>query len=209
MPLRVVFARHGESTANLAGIFANRPGHPHDLTPAGIAQAEALARSLVDFGITHIYTSPLRRAVQTAVIIGDRFGIPVTEMDALREYDVGDHEGHPYTGEQAWRWDRYAAVEADWRRGIRDARHPGGESLAELDDRFLTLMDAMPVRHTPAETVLAVSHGGLLRVVLPTIVRGLSRGGALDRALRYTDRIVIERIGGEWQCIEWTTGGGT
>lgn len=209
MPLRVIFARHGESEANLAGVFANRLEPAYDLTPAGIAQAEALARSLAGFGITHVYTSPLRRALQTAAIIGARFSVPVTETDGLREYDVGDYEGLPYTGEHAWRWDRYAAVEADWQRGVRETRHPGGESLAELEDRVVTLMDAIATRHANTETVLAVSHGGLLRATLPVIVPDLTRVEAAARSLGYTDRVVVERVDDQWRCVEWTYVRGT
>ncbi len=206
MPLRVIFARHGESEANLAGIFANRREHAYDLTPAGVAQADALARSLAHFGITHIYTSPLRRAARTASIIADQFGVPVTETDGLREYNVGDYEGLPYTGEHAWRWDRYAAVEVDWQRGIRKTRHPGGESLAELEDRVVALMDAIATGHAGTETVLAVSHGGLLRVVLPAIVANLTCIEATSRPLGYTDRVILQRVEEQWRCVEWTTG---
>ncbi len=209
MPLRVIFARHGESEANLAGIFANRREHAYDLTPAGIAQAEALARSLADLGVRHIYTSPLRRALQTATVIGGTFRVPVTETDGLREYDVGDYEGLPYTGEHAWRRDRYAAVEADWQRGARETRHPGGESLAELEERVVSLMDTIAIRHAGTETVLAVSHGGLLRVVLPLLVPDLTRDVAAPRPLDYTDCVIVERAGKQWRCIDWIAGSGT
>lgn len=47
--------------------------------------------------------------MQTTALLGERFGSPVTEMDTPREYDVGDAESLPYTGEHAWRWSRYTA----------------------------------------------------------------------------------------------------
>lgn len=202
MALRIIFARHGESEANLASVFANRREHAYDLTPAGIAQANALARSLVGAGVTHVYTSPVRRAAQTAAIVAAHLGVPLTEADGLREYDVGDYEGLPYAGDHAWRLERYAAVEADWERGARDARHPGGESLAELEDRFLRLMETFLHAHAPSETVVALSHGGLLRVVLPAILPDLHPAQARAQALGYAGRVVAQRQGDRWRCID-------
>lgn len=107
MPLKILFVRHGESQANLDQVFANRVGIPGNLTQNGVAQAHALALELV----TYVYTSPLARARQTADIIAQVLRTPATVTDALREYDVGDFEGMPYSGEGTWRWERYEQIE--------------------------------------------------------------------------------------------------
>src|SRR5680860_738289 len=88
VPLTAVFVRHGESTANVDRVFANRLDNPAPLTPVGFAQAESLVRVLGPFAITHVYTSPLARARQTAAVIAGAFGVTCTIVDAMREYDV-------------------------------------------------------------------------------------------------------------------------
>jgi broad specificity phosphatase PhoE len=203
MPLTVIFVRHGESQANIDRVFANRPGDQNNLTPVGVAQAESLARALAGRGISHVYTSPLLRASQTAAIIARMLGVPLIETDALREYDVGDYEGLPYGGDNAWRWERYMAVEQDWRDGVQGTRHPGGESLTDLEARFLPLMHDLAASHEPGETVLAVSHGGFLRAVLPSLLPDITRDHAWEHTLGHGDRVTVIHEDSGWRCVEW------
>ena len=63
--MRIYFSRHGESEANLLHEHANR-GFKYGLTEAGRAQAAALAARLEDVPLARIYSSPLKRAVETA-----------------------------------------------------------------------------------------------------------------------------------------------
>jgi broad specificity phosphatase PhoE len=178
---RMIFVRHGESQANIDRVFANRPGPGGDLTAAGIAQASLLAEGLLPFAPASVFSSPLPRARQTAAIVASALGIPVVLDDALREYDVGDYEGLPYHGEHAWRWDRYEVVEAAWLDGDHHARHPGGESLADIAARFRALMARLVSIDAP--TVAAVGHGGLFRVALPLVLPNVSPWFAASHGL--------------------------
>ena len=65
--MRIYFARHGESQANLLHEISNR-GLKHGLTRRGREQAVALADRLQNLAVTHIYSSPLLRAIETSVI---------------------------------------------------------------------------------------------------------------------------------------------
>jgi broad specificity phosphatase PhoE len=204
MPLTIIFARHGESQANIDGVFANRPGVANDLTPRGIAQAEAMAKSLLTHRISHVYTSPLSRAVQTAGIVAMRLGgVPLTETDALREYDVGDYEGLPYSGPDAWRWERYETVEHGWRAGRSETMHPGGESLADLEARLLPYMQGLIDHHDERDVVLAVSHGGFLRAVLPSLFANVSRDFSWAHTLGHADLVIGAFEHGTWHCHAW------
>ena len=71
-----------------------RPDNP--LSPRGIAQAERLARRLVDEGITAILSSDLVRAAQTAEHLGRVTGLPVHHDPLLQERNFGDLRGTPY-----------------------------------------------------------------------------------------------------------------
>lgn len=203
MPLTAIFVRHGESQANIDGIFANRPGIPGDLTPAGIAQAEELARALVPYGVTHIYTSPIDRARQTAEILATLLGTHLEIADALREYDVGDFEGLPYAGDHAWRWERYMQVERDWLEGHHDACHPGGESRTDAVNRFLPFMERLVDRHSDGDVVLAVGHGGFYRLVLPALFTAITPQFARDHTMHHGDIVIGVHERGSWHCRWW------
>jgi 2,3-bisphosphoglycerate-dependent phosphoglycerate mutase len=203
MPLTIHFVRHGESQANIDRVFANRVSIPADLTPAGVAQARALARTFEHAGVTHVYSSPLPRARQTAEIVAAALGVPCVSDQALREYDVGDFEGLPYIGEHAWRWDRYEWVEQAWRDGDHAACHPGGESLADLGARFLPFMAWLAAHHADNDVLVAVGHGGFYRAVLPLLMPSISTGYALAHTLGHGDSVVAVHDDAGWHCRQW------
>ena len=203
MPLTIYFVRHGESQANVDRVFANRVNQPAGLTMAGIEQANALAQMLQGRSTSHVYTSPLQRAQQTAEIIASHLGVDTTTSDALREYDVGDFEGLSYHGNSAWRWDAYERTEAQWRRGIHHVRLPGGESLSDMRSRFVPFMDHLSACHSPSEAVAVVSHGGLLRIVLPILFKAITNEYALIHTLGHCEMVAAVRENEEWRCRQW------
>jgi alpha-ribazole phosphatase len=84
---RILLARHGETEWNRIGRWQGHADPP--LNEAGRLQAVELAERLARDGITVIYASDLRRASETAQVIGERLGLEVHEDPALREIDVG------------------------------------------------------------------------------------------------------------------------
>ena len=92
--------------------------------------------------------------------------MPLEVAEALREYDVGAFEG---TADDA-HWAAYERTEAAWDAGEWTARTGGGESLAEIEERLTGWFAEVRTRPSP-DVVLAVSHGGVLRRLLPRVVR--------------------------------------
>lgn len=203
MPLTVHFVRHGESQANVDQVFSNRVDHPAPLTPVGVEQARVLARTLARIPVTHVYTSPLQRARETADAIASEAGLEPAVCEGLREYDVGEFEGLPYGGSNAWRWREYERVDAAWRAGNRDVRLAGGESLTDMEKRFGDVMTRIAQSHAPTDQVVVVSHGGLYRVLLPLIFAEISPDFALAHPLGHCESIVADWQEGEWQCRQW------
>jgi len=76
-----IFLRHGRSLADDEKVYEGRYDSP--LTNIGIDQASNTARLLVDKNIDHIITSPLKRAKDTAKIIGTIINAPVEELVLL------------------------------------------------------------------------------------------------------------------------------
>ena len=131
--MKLYFARHGESEANVQQIFWDQP-HGYGLTDRGREQAQALADSLADVEFSALYCSPILRAAQTAQIVGRRLNLTPEIEDALRERASGILEGQKITPEnRSWGWQ----VTQQWMHGNHDARIEGGESYNDLVARFM------------------------------------------------------------------------
>ena len=90
--MRVLLARHGQTDWNAAGKIQGVSDVP--LNERGREQAAALAGRVLDAGaISAVYTSPLKRARETAEIIGRRLGLEPVPVGALTELNFGDWEG--------------------------------------------------------------------------------------------------------------------
>jgi broad specificity phosphatase PhoE len=88
---KLYMVRHGDTEANDDDIVHGWVNVP--LNDKGIEQAHKTADSLKDKDITHIITSDLPRAKQTANIIANKLGVPVYEDPRLRTWDSGDLDG--------------------------------------------------------------------------------------------------------------------
>src|SRR5215210_3099803 len=88
---RIYLARHGESDWNAENRFQGHSDRP--LTSRGREQAVALAGVLEGTRVDAIYTSPLRRALETAEIVAGRIAVGMSAIEALREVDVGGWAG--------------------------------------------------------------------------------------------------------------------
>jgi broad specificity phosphatase PhoE len=88
---RILLARHGETEWNRLGRWQGHADPP--LNDLGRRQAEILAEQLAGDTVSAVYSSDLRRARETARIVAERIGLPVTEDSALREIDVGSWSG--------------------------------------------------------------------------------------------------------------------
>jgi probable phosphoglycerate mutase len=90
----VVLVRHGSA----AGVPADRQGPPigrqndPPLSDAGRTQAETAAARLVEEPIAAIFSSPLKRAWETAAPLVERLGAEPVVLDDLREVELGDWE---------------------------------------------------------------------------------------------------------------------
>ncbi len=161
----ILWARHGQNVANLTNTFSYRV-FDGDLTDTGRQQAREVADRLADGAsepIGLLACSPLRRARQTAEIIGRRLGLAVAmELDNLREINVGELDGR--SDEEAW--DTYTRVLAAWQAGETGVSFPGGENCAELCARLRRALAAV-ARGAGDTRSLVVAHGANLRAALP------------------------------------------
>ena len=198
--MKLYFVRHGQSQANVLGIFSNR-GWQHGLTAEGVRQAQALADRLQAIDERQIFTSPLRRAVETAEILGNALALEYEPTDALREYDCGVIEGTSTGSSRSI----YGDVSDDWiRHGRWDARIEGGESFLEMRDRFVPFIEGLiGAAEGDERGVILVAHGGILRCMLPLVLENVDFDYAMARGLGYATVVVAQVRGRGLICLDW------
>ncbi len=191
--------RHGETDYNRHHVVQGR-GVDSVLNEMGRAQAAAVARRLAEVSLDAIYTSPLQRAAQTAETIAhEHNGVPVHRLADLEEMAWGVYEGAPFS--PALRKE-FQGIMARWGRGEYDFRIEGGESISDVQQRGQQAIQHI-LDHHIGETVLIVTHGRYLRVLLATLLEdyGLERMEEIPHSntgvntLRYRDgRFEVELL---------------
>jgi probable phosphoglycerate mutase len=166
----IVLVRHGETDWNRERRYQGHADTP--LNEAGRAQARELAEILRPEGVSAVYSSPLRRASETARIIADRLGLEARELEPLREIDVGDWQGLT-VDEVRTRFPERADVA--WHSGW-----PNGETHDELAARVVPALLELGRRHA-GDRVLGVTHAGPIRAAL-SAATGLSHAESRARS---------------------------
>jgi 2,3-bisphosphoglycerate-dependent phosphoglycerate mutase len=162
--MRMLLARHAETSA---------PDRFHGaesdigLSEWGARQAELLGQSLREVGATALYSSAMRRAVDTAAPIGVACGLTPVAIPALHERKIGPLSG--LSREEGW--STYAASKERWIAGDLEHTHAGGESYADIRRRILPIFGKLTSRHQ-GETIIVVAHGVVIRVFLTSLVSG-------------------------------------
>ena len=124
------------------------------LSPLGWRQAEALATWLVPEELDAIYTSPMRRAVETATPVAEALGLTVTADDALAEYDA----------------DAMAYIPIEELRAAGDPRWMEvPDDIAGFQSRVVGGVDRLAAAH-PSQRVALICHGGVINVVVSAVL---------------------------------------
>lgn len=198
--MRIYFARHGESQANLLHEISNR-GLRHGLTPKGRRQAQALAERLQEIPITRIYSSPILRAIETSFILAHQLGVEYEVTDALREYDCGILEGHSDTNAwQGWQelFDAWV-IRHEWERRIE-----GGECFHDIRRRFEPFIKGLVKGYeATSANIVCVAHGGVYWMMLPLVLKNVDTALIRRYGFEYTACIVAEWRSPGLVCIEW------
>ncbi len=151
MTTRLLLIRHGETDWNAQGRYQGQTDPP--LNRRGEEQAQRLAEKLAGDRLDMAYSSPLRRAVQTARIIAESLTIPLHIEPRLMEIHLGAWESLLATEIAARDPERFRGWEKDpW--GITP---PDGESIKSVRDRVYAAADEILVRHA-GRSIGLVAH---------------------------------------------------
>jgi broad specificity phosphatase PhoE len=150
----ILLARHGETDWNREGRFQGHADPP--LNRTGRAQAVDLSVALMAEQLAAVYSSPLRRALETADVVAASHGLEPVPVDDLREVDVGSWSGLT-RAEVEERFPAQFARWLDYGQGWED-----GETYEEMGRRAVDVLLRLAAAHD-GERVLAVTHGGPIR----------------------------------------------
>jgi probable phosphoglycerate mutase len=165
--------RHGTTQLSAEDRFSG--GTEVDLADEGRWQAACLARRLSDDRITAIYSSPMRRTMETARILGEPYRLTPIPRDGLREI----HHGRWETMHRSEVEETYPEEYAAWQEDPFTFAPVGGESGVMVMARALPVIREIVVNHT-GETVAVVSHKATIRLILSSLL-GFDARGYRDR----------------------------
>lgn len=161
---KLVIIRHGQSAWNLENRFTGWVDV--DLSEAGTAEARDAGQKIKDITFSHLFTSALKRAHETARLALESAGIkslPTTADKALNERHYGDLQG---LNKDETR-EKYGADQVlQWRRSYH-TRPPNGENLDDTVKRVLPYFNEniLPLLKA-GQNVLVVAHGNSLRALV-------------------------------------------
>jgi broad specificity phosphatase PhoE len=160
---RIILVRHGQTGWNVgAGAgerFRGRVDLPLD--DKGLAQARALAERLADCPIVAVYSSPLRRAVETARPTAQKLGLLVQPLPGIIDINYGDWQGLS-PAEVA---NVYSDLYPRWLETPHRVKFPHGESLRQVRLRGMAALKEIAARHE-GRTVLLVAHQVVNKVLV-------------------------------------------
>jgi 2,3-bisphosphoglycerate-dependent phosphoglycerate mutase len=165
--VELLLVRHAEATPDPDSSHASYRDLP--LNAAGRKQARALATRLAGMKIATIYSSPLRRASETAKAISSATHRAIAYDERLREVEIGglDEPMHPAEfGAHLDRLAELAIAHGGW------SQLPGTEASAAIRARMRSSVDAIVAEHAGAR-IAVVSHAGSINAYLADVI-GLS-----------------------------------
>jgi broad specificity phosphatase PhoE len=164
MAVDLIYETHSTTTDNEAGIATG--WLPGELSGTGRRQARQLGERHHDRGVAAVFSSDLRRAVQTARIAFDGTGIPVYEDARLRECDYGTLNGMPVNQLERQRLQHI------------DEPFPGGESYRQVVERTRAFLADL-VRDFDGQRVVVIAHSAN-RWALDVLVHGRRLEDAIE-----------------------------
>jgi probable phosphoglycerate mutase len=166
---RLVLLRHGQTEYNAGSRMQGQLDT--DLSDLGRNQAVAAAEVLAKRQPLLIVSSDLRRALDTALALSERAGLPVAVDTRLRETHLGDWQGMTHLEVDA----AAPGARLAWRDDARWAPH-GGESRVDVAARSLPVVAELVADQAewgvdePDRPVVLVAHGGLIAALTAALL---------------------------------------
>ena len=190
--MKLYLIRHGQSETNLKMIHGGQLDV--SLTQQGEKDAKSAGRLLEGISFSQVYTSDLKRAMQTADIALPAYDKIPTAL--LREIGLGKLEGRKPEDCQAEYGERYITEKAN--RNFRDF---GGENYADHVKRAREFLDTVATEKD--ENIAAFCHEGTIKAMLD-IVLNIGHWVSIKNILCSNGSVtVLDYKNGNWRLCQW------
>jgi broad specificity phosphatase PhoE len=162
---KLYLIRHGETDWNKQGKYTGQMDI--SINETGREQAKKVAEEMKNLEPEVIYSSDLKRALETARAISEILDIPIIKDERLREIHQGEWEGLHITEIQA----QYTKEFDARKENPLTVAAPGGESIGDVDIRVRSFLDDITQNHPNGE--VAVSSHGIVLGIIRTIAVGI------------------------------------
>jgi phosphoserine phosphatase len=154
----IILARHGETEWNVSEVFRGRADI--DLNETGRKQAKLLGEYLSGTVVKAVYSSPLKRALNTAKAIAGHHHLGVEVTPHLNDLNFGEWEGLQVEEVKQ----KYPRPFELWAIRPEKVRLPGGETLDEVRERAMKVVNGATVSHTG--NVVLVTHRVVIKILI-------------------------------------------
>ena len=158
----IVLVRHGETEWNVGEIYRGRADVALDRV--GIKQAELLGKYLSGLKLDAIYSSPLKRALDTANIVAQYHNVGVQVNNGLIDFDYGEWQGLPDKEVEKL----YPALHSEWYANPHLVKMPGGEGLDDVRKRALVVVNEVVSKYKGS--VALISHRVVSKVLICSLL---------------------------------------
>lgn len=160
-----LFLRHAQARNNIERILAGRTtGYP--LTELGIKQAEKISDFLQPFNVSHVYSSPIERAEQTAKIVSKKLGLSYKIDERLTEIDMGMFSGMFYEEMFA----KHGNIFLKFYEGHPIVEKNGIETFDSVKKRVLDIIGHCSRKYN-SENILLVTHMDPIKSMISTVLQ--------------------------------------
>lgn len=159
MRTRLIFVRHAEAEGNIGRVFHGWTDS--QITEKGHIQAQRVAGRLKGENIDVLYSSSLKRTIQTAEYISKAKNLPIIRTDKLKEINGGDWEDR--------RWDELPVVWPEqydtWEHKPHMHQMPNGESMKDFQARLISEVKYI-IDNNQGKDICIVTHGTAIRALM-------------------------------------------
>ncbi len=159
----IYLIRHAESTGNISPSFNGRKDVP--LSDNGRKQAVLLREFFKNIKIDRIYTSTLKRTIETANLALPGKRDSFVSLESINEIHGGDWEGRNYDEIFELWGDEFR----NWREAPHKAQPPNGENIYDVFERAVKTLEMIVSENHKDSTVAIFAHGAVIKTIIAFI----------------------------------------
>jgi len=161
---KIYLIRHGQTDFNLKG-YVQGSGVDSDLNDTGLSQALKFFNSYKDIPFKKVYTSKLKRSIQSVQHFID-IGIPHEAYEGFNEINWGNKDGKEVSfQDNTYYW----SLVKKWREGFVDHKPEGGESPLDVQIKQQKVLEII-LNRKEEDPILICMHGRAIRILLATVL---------------------------------------